>query len=544
MGKKYYFLLSALFSFSFFTLDAQIYKDNSVKYGGIEEIKTYNLYNKKENPACHLKINFFYPETFSDKVVLNKLQAIFISSFFGKEYANFSPKEAVKSYSKAYLDDYKNTLEKSGIYDREVENARGKGENRESFAAFYNYEKNMRNTILLNQGNIISQVVNVYEYRGGAHGSSSTKGMVLDMDAGKEITYKEIFYENTEEAISGLLYSCLMSARNYPNDDALIDAGFDFTEIRPTDNLVADDNGITFIYNPYELGAYVLGIVEISIPYSDLVVYMKPDCSLFRWARNHIAGNRIKFETMLLTKEYTVPEAENFPGFRTDIQFTYPTAYYDKKTLLNLQKLFVLNAFGRDYASYTPETVLSTFYDTELEKYKKQVEPNMGLLAQSLVEKNEDKADEMRSYFIKDYSQNNNFFFNRNDLISYKIEISQYDGGAHGIVTEKGFIVSVKTGKNLLYADIFKMNTQKDMALLLVTNLLKSKKFNSVKQLTDNSYEIDKIVPNNNFYIDEEGITFIYNPYEIAPYAEGAIRILLPYEEIATYLKPDSPLKK
>ena len=43
---------------------------------------------------------------------------------------------------------------------------------------------------------------------------------------------------------------------------------------------------------------------------------------------------------------------------------------------------------------------------------------------------------------------------------------------------------------------------------------------------------LKEIEPNGNFSIGSDGITYIYNQYEIAPYAMGIIRITIPWEEI------------
>jgi hypothetical protein len=473
-----YFLSLLLFS-CFITVNAQsIYRENSIKYGGIEEIKTYHLYNKKTNPACDLKINFFFPETYvNQEEMLRTLQSRFVRSFFGAEYAHLSPKEATKAYAKSYEEKYKAAFEKSGIYKEEVQKADENHDDRNDYAFLYSFEKIMRNTIFFNSGNIISQVVNVYEYTGGAHGASSTRGSVLDVNTGTEIKYEDTFREDTEDAVSALLLAHLMSARNYTGQEALADAGFTFEIIRPTGNFIADDKGLTFIYNPYELGAYVLGVVEIFVPYSDLIIYMKPEATLFRWARNHHSGNLIQFETTTLHRDSTA----------TIIQFTFPKAYYDQTTLAKLQKLFVTNAFGEAFLSSDLLEIPAGFYNRSLKN--KQSPEN--------------------------YIQENKFQYNSNGLISYTVEISQHDN-LHETFIETGFVVDIRTARNLLYNDIFKPGAEK-----AITALLR-------KKLPSNlDYNVDEIVPHNNFYINEEGIFFIYKD----------IKILLRYSEITNYSK-------
>jgi hypothetical protein len=107
MKKSTYFLFVCLL-FCLTAVKAQpIYLENAIKYSGIEEMRTYHLYNKKSNPSCQLKINFFFPESYKDQAMLATLQSRFVGSFFGTEYAHLSPKEATKAYAKAYENAYK-----------------------------------------------------------------------------------------------------------------------------------------------------------------------------------------------------------------------------------------------------------------------------------------------------------------------------------------------------------------------------------------------------------------------------------------------------
>lgn len=43
--------------------------------------------------------------------------------------------------------------------------------------------------------------------------------------------------------------------------------------------------------------------------------------------------------------------------------------------------------------------------------------------------------------------------------------------------------------------------------------------------------------PNGNFSVSEEGVTWTYNPYEIAPYAMGAIELAVRWSDLKPYLK-------
>ena len=52
-------------------------------------------------------------------------------------------------------------------------------------------------------------------------------------------------------------------------------------------------------------------------------------------------------------------------------------------------------------------------------------------------------------------------------------------------------------------------------------------------------FTIEDIVPNNNFFLDEEGIHYAYNQYEIAPYAMGVISVTVPYTDLEDILIPE-----
>ena len=47
----------------------------------------------------------------------------------------------------------------------------------------------------------------------------------------------------------------------------------------------------------------------------------------------------------------------------------------------------------------------------------------------------------------------------------------------------------------------------------------------------------EEIKPNGNFLLSEEGIVYIFNQYEIAPYAAGVIELTIPWDEVSDILK-------
>jgi len=57
-------------------------------------------------------------------------------------------------------------------------------------------------------------------------------------------------------------------------------------------------------------------------------------------------------------------------------------------------------------------------------------------------------------------------------------------------------------------------------------------------------FENDVFKLTANFAITKEGLKFLYNPYEIAPYALGQQEIIIPYAALGELIKPNSLLNQ
>ena len=83
------------------------------------------------------------------------------------------------------------------------------------------------------------------------------------------------------------------------------------------------------------------------------------------------------------------------------------------------------------------------------------------------------------------------------------------------------------------------------MAQLLVEHIAKQNNVENTKDLENiGFFSIEEIFPNGNFFVDDKGITYTFNEYEIAAYVVGATHVLLPFEELQYLLKQESPIAK
>ena len=88
-------------------------------------------------------------------------------------------------------------------------------------------------------------------------------------------------------------------------------------------------------------------------------------------------------------------------------------------------------------------------------------------------------------------------------------------------------------------------NYQDNLARILVDQIAKQNNVSDAKELENiGFFSVDEIFPNGNFLVDETGITYSFNEYEIATYVVGVTNAHLPYKEIRYLLRDDSPISQ
>ena len=173
--------------------------------------------------------------------------------------------------------------------------------------------------------------------------------------------------------------------------------------------------------------------------------------------------------------------------------------------------------------------MLITSIAGEIEKYKAEVA----------------KADEtpVGAWFSYFEMSSDDIAYNKNDILSYTVNFENYTGGAHGAHSFTNHVIDMKTGNLIKEDDIFIEGFQEDLAQILIDRIAKQNTVENPKELENiGFFSIDEIFPNGNFLIDDNGITYTFNEYEIAAYVVGATNVHLPYEEIQYLLKKESPI--
>ncbi|WP_274571384.1 RsiV family protein [Neisseria leonii] len=130
---------------------------------------------------------------------------------------------------------------------------------------------------------IIQIAADDYRFSGGAHGIPTRTFYVFDRKRQKRLTLADILLPNRETALKKRLTARLKSVmQEQAKESGGLLGERAFTEhlnawpMAVTDNFYFTPQGITFSYNPYELGPYAMGFVVLGIQNSDLAGLIRP----------------------------------------------------------------------------------------------------------------------------------------------------------------------------------------------------------------------------------------------------------------------------
>ncbi len=124
--------------------------------------------------------------------------------------------------------------------------------------------------------------------------------------------------------------------------------------------------------------------------------------------------------------------------------------------------------------------------------------------------------------------------YNDHGILSLGIHCFSFTGGAHPSHGPLFFNFDLYSGDTLTLDDIFSEHAMTEL------NLMGEDKFRAMysipleESINDQGFwfEDDRFSLNNNFYLTPEGLYFLYNPYEIACYANGYTTLEFKWNEI------------
>jgi len=133
------------------------------------------------------------------------------------------------------------------------------------------------------------------------------------------------------------------------------------------------------------------------------------------------------------------------------------------------------------------------------------------------------------------HDQNISILYNENNWVVFQDFISTYTGGAHGNCSCSFTNLDVINHRAWSVLDIITDTTA--LRPLLNDAAIEYFKLKPGDNMQDRLL-IDQVPPTANVFISGYGLTFVYNPYEIASYADGQVSLFLPYRKLLPFLTP------
>jgi len=132
--------------------------------------------------------------------------------------------------------------------------------------------------------------------------------------------------------------------------------------------------------------------------------------------------------------------------------------------------------------------------------------------------------DRVNGYFSGKYGQ----------FVSYMVEYYGFRGGAHGIATMTPVVFNSKTGDLVPEEEFFVEGYRNPVAGLIRNHLLDA--LEGDEEALATIFEPDLVGPNGNYEVTKDGVTWYYQPYDIAPYDLGVISVTVPWKELKPYV--------
>ena len=117
---------------------------------------------------------------------------------------------------------------------------------------------------------------------------------------------------------------------------------------------------------------------------------------------------------------------------------------------------------------------------------------------------------------------------------NYLLTYYSYKGGPHGIQTVSPLVFNA-SGAIVSEEDLFADGYRQPVAEMLRQTVLASMQIED-EELVE-LVEAELIGPNGNFSVGPDGVEWIFQPYEVGPYALGIVSATLSWKQLKPYLK-------
>ena len=196
-------------------------------------------------------------------------------------------------------------------------------------------------------------------------------------------------------------------------------------------------------------------------------------------------------------------------------------------------------AFGDAYSKMSPKEAIPDLVGKYVGNYRKELTKFYEADLHNGV-----KPEDIPAWYNYEYEITSELNLNNDSIWNFSVNTFRDTGGAHPNSTIKWANLLAESGKVLTKDLVFRKDKEKEIINLILKHLidevnqrLETDTITSLEGLKQNGalLDVDLYIPEN-FLLLEDRVSFLYNRYDIAPYAMGEFIIDVPYAEIETML--------
>ena len=263
--------------------------------------------------------------------------------------------------------------------------------------------------------------------------------------------------------------------------------------------------------------------------------------------------NLVQFDTLIVNKKHHLRNDSANPSCELNVQLVFPIES-GKSDLKKLQQLFIHETLGQIFENLTPYEAVDQYVENFIKNYEAdarifdeemiELENHPTLIPQT---KDEEHENELQSNIFYTYyeSLSIKIHFNQSNLLSFQVNQSNNKGEAATYSSFNNFVINLITGSLVTENDIFVPGYDVALQQLFANSLMQQNEVKSISDLEDLGYfGIQEIMPNRNFLINNEGITYTFNKGEYSAYPLSAPEVFIPFNELKMLLKPNTVVSK
>lgn len=211
------------------------------------------------NASCAIDIQLLFPNKFSNEGALKKIQQSILKQVFDSSYTNLNGKDAADKFTTATIENFKKAAKEIHSKKRSEDTIQ------------------INTIILYNAQSLLGYEIDRTKIKQNETvEEETTRFLMFDLKTGNRIIQSDIFQGDYKTKLAEMMKQKIITENGFNNEEDMINNGYFYSQnIVPNENFVVNENGISFIFNPYEIAAEALGQTQIDFSFNDLKPFLK-----------------------------------------------------------------------------------------------------------------------------------------------------------------------------------------------------------------------------------------------------------------------------